>query len=348
MKRLRSLAVLLAAMLLCAGCGGVPQSALPGVDPSDCLTVYTSHPEEIYAPLIEEFEDRTGIWVQVVAGKSGELLARIDEESAQPQADVMFGGGGDSLEDHRERFSPYRSQECDAITNPAFCGTDHCWTGFSVLPLVFVYNPKLVSERDAPAGWRNLTDAKWTGRIAFASPAVSGSCYTALATVVQLYGEEFAAQFARNLAGRCTDGSGDIIPLVADGTYSVGITLESNVQKAIADGAEVAYLYPEDGTSAVADGVAILKDAPHRENAEKFVDFMLGRDAQSFLCETIKRRPVREDITIQGESKLENLNLIDYDLARAAREKEDLVALWQREYELGEVAAHEAAQTPLV
>ena len=68
--------------------------------------------------------------------------------------------------------------------------------------------------------------------------------YTALATMVQVYGEEFAARFARNLKGRCADGSGDIIPLVADGTYSVGITLESTVQKAIADGAEVAYLYP--------------------------------------------------------------------------------------------------------
>ena len=109
----------------------------------------------------------------------------------------------------------------------------------------------------------------------------------------------------------------------------------STVQKAIADGAEVAYLYPEDGTSAVSDGIAILKDAPHRGNAEKFVDFMLGWDAQSFLCETIKRRPVRGDITIQGESKLENLNLIDYDLNWAAREKNALVALWQREYEAG-------------
>ena len=81
--------------------------------------------------------------------------------------------------------------------------------------------------------------------------------------------------------------------------------------------------------------MAILKDAPHRENAEKFVDFMLGRDAQSFLCGAIRRRPVREDITIQGESKLENLNLIDYDLDWAAREKGTLVALWQREYEAG-------------
>ena len=286
MKRGGRFGFFLAAALLCAGCSGTQSSVLPQVDPARCLTVYTSHPEEIYAPLVEEFEDRTGIWVQVVEGKSG-----------------------DSLEDHRELFAAYRSDQCAAITHPGFCGTENRWTGFSVLPLVFVYNPKLVGEQDAPTAWKNLTDSRWAGRIAFASPAVSGSCYTALATAVQLYGEGVAADFARNLAGRCVDGSGDIIPLVADGSYSVGVTLESTVQKAIADGADVAYLYPEDGTSAVADGVAILENAPHRENAERFVDFVLGRDAQSFLCETIKRRPVRDDITIKGEYKLENLNL---------------------------------------
>lgn len=309
MKRGGRFGFFLAAALLCAGCSGTQSAVLPQVDPARCLTVYTSHPEEIYAPLVEEFEDRTGIWVQVVEGKSGELLEKIAGESEQPRADIMFGGGGDSLEDHRELFAAYRSDQCAAITHPGFCGTENRWTGFSVLPLVFVYNPKLVGEQDAPTAWKNLTDSRWAGRIAFASPAVSGSCYTALATAVQLYGEGFAADFARNLAGRCVDGSGDIIPLVADGSYSVGVTLESTVQKAIADGADVAYLYPEDGTSAVADGVAILENAPHRENAERFVDFVLGRDAQSFLCETIKRRPVRDDITIKGEYKLENLNL---------------------------------------
>lgn len=334
MKGLRVAALLLACGL-CAGCGSAQQPALPAVDPASQLTVYTSHPEELYAPLVQEFEDRTGIWVQVVDGTSGELLERIAAESDDVRADVMFGGGVDSLEAYRDEFASYRSPECDAIADPALCGADDRWTGFSVLPLVFVYNPNLVNERDAPAAWRNLTDAKWTGRIAFASPAASASCYTALATAVQLYGEEFAAALARNMAGSCAADSQDIVPLVADGSCSVGITLESTVQKAIAGGADVAYLYPEDGTSAVADGVAILKDAPHRENAERFVDFMLGRDAQGYLWEKLQRRPVRDDILVEGQTRLENMNLMDYDLDWAAENKADLVALWQREFEAG-------------
>lgn len=330
MKRSAWAALLCA--LLCVGCADGQAAKLPAVDPERQLTVYTSHPEELYTPLVQEFEDRTGIWVQVVTGTSGELLERIVAESDAPQADVIFGGGVDSLEAHRDQFAAYRPDQCDAITDPDFYSADGCWTGFSVLPLVFVYNPNLVSERDAPRTWRNLADGKWTGRIAFASPETSASCYTALATAVQLYGEEFVAGFARNMAGSCAESSQDIVPLVADGSRSVGVTLESTAQKAIASGADVAYLYPEDGTSAVADGMAILKNAPHRENAEQFVDFMLNRDAQIFLWENNKRRPVRSDITVKGETRLENLDLIDYDLAWAAGHKAELVALWQREY----------------
>ena len=325
----------LACVLLCTGCGGGQAAKLPMVDPARQLTVYTSHPEELYTSLVQEFEERTGIWVEVVEGNSDELTDRIAAESDSPRADVIFGGGVDSLESCRDQFASYRSDQCAAITEPDFCGEDDRWTGFSVLPLVFVYNPNLVSERDAPTTWRSLTDAKWTGRIAFADPAVSASCYTALATAVQLYGEEFVSGFARNMAGNCAADSQEIVSLVASGSCSVGITLESSVQKAIADGADVAYLYPEDGTSAVADGMAILKNAPHRENAERFVDFMLSRDAQSFLWESLKRRPVRADIIVEGETRLESLNLIDYDLDWAAGEKARLTALWRQEYEAG-------------
>lgn len=90
MKRGGRLAVFLAAALLCTGCSGTPQNVLPQVDPARCLTVYTSHPEEIYAPLVEEFEDRTGIWVQVVEGKSGELLERVNS----PEPEILEGYQG--------------------------------------------------------------------------------------------------------------------------------------------------------------------------------------------------------------------------------------------------------------
>lgn len=332
--RKRTAGIACAVLLVTLGGCAAPSTkhSPPTADPSCRLVVYTSHPEAIYTPLVQEFEERTGIWVQVVAGRSGELLERIAEETDDPQADVMFGGGVDSLSQYAQLFSPYTSEQCGEISTAAFRDAEGRWTGFSVLPLVLIYNPNLVNERDAPIAWRSLTDPKWTGRIAFADPCTSGSCYTALCTVVQLYGESFAGELVCNLAGRCLEESGEIVPRVADGTYSVGVTLESTAQKAIADGVDIAYLYPEDSTSAVADGVAISVHAPHLENARRFVDFVLSRDAQSFVCETMNRRSVRDDIEIRGQQRLENLNLIPYDVKWAAQSKTALIALWEQQY----------------
>ena len=61
------------------------------------LVVYTAHKEEVYQPIVEEFERRTGVWVQVVSGGTTELLERIAAEAEAPVADVMSGGDAGEL-----------------------------------------------------------------------------------------------------------------------------------------------------------------------------------------------------------------------------------------------------------
>ena len=107
MKRM-CLPVLLAALLVLTGCGPeVPETAVYAPPDSERLVVYTSHKEEVYWPIVKEFEQRTGIWVDVVAGGTNELLERIQAETDSPAADVMFGGGVESLESYRDYFAPY-------------------------------------------------------------------------------------------------------------------------------------------------------------------------------------------------------------------------------------------------
>ena len=84
-----------------SACGSRDTEATPDFSdiPADQkLTIYTAHKAEVYRPIIQEFEERTGIWVELVTGGSFELLERIEKEQAAPKADVMFGGGVESLE----------------------------------------------------------------------------------------------------------------------------------------------------------------------------------------------------------------------------------------------------------
>ncbi|MFR0883315.1 MAG: extracellular solute-binding protein, partial [Christensenellales bacterium] len=214
--------------LSCLGCarnGNALAQYAP--DEADRLTVYTSHKQEVYEPIITEFENRTGIWVTVETGGTSELLERIASETGSPVCDIMFGGGVDSLESYKGYFSPYQSPE-EAGIDPAFLSEDHMWAPFSILPTVIIYNQKLVPAHTV-TGWRDLIDPRWKGKIAFADPSASGSSYTALATLCQIIPkdtESVLRQFAKNLGGSQFGGSGDVVKAVADGTCFLGITLE--------------------------------------------------------------------------------------------------------------------------
>ena len=137
MKRL--LLLFLAAVLLLCGCSA-PQVQDFAPDEAERLVIYTSHKKDVWWPIVKEFEARTGIWVQVVQGGTNELLEQLENEKDSPAADLMFGGGVESLEANANLFTPYHAEGSDSIL-PQYRSADGLWTPFSALPLVLIYNP---------------------------------------------------------------------------------------------------------------------------------------------------------------------------------------------------------------
>lgn len=200
MRKRTFLSVLLAACLALTGCAAPEPAASIDFAPDESrrLVLYTSHKEEVYRPIVEEFEERTGIWVDVVTGGTNELLERIARESGAPKADVMFGGGVESLASYRGCFVPYTCAEADAL-EPQFRADDDLWTPFSALPVVLIYNTKLV-DGAALTGWSSLFDETYAGRVAFTDPAISGSCFTALVTMLEAAGGDETETIHRFIA----------------------------------------------------------------------------------------------------------------------------------------------------
>ncbi|MBE6830201.1 MAG: extracellular solute-binding protein, partial [Ruminococcaceae bacterium] len=170
-----------------AGCGSTQSaSSQANTDASQAteqtpnskhVTVYSPHPADPLNAGIKEFQEKTGITVDLVAAGTGELLKRIEAESDSPQCDVFWGGGADSLaaySKYLEKFVPTDSASID----PQYISKDNLWTGESPLPMVIMYNKKLVGANDVPKGWADLTNEKFKGKIAYADPAKSGSSYT--------------------------------------------------------------------------------------------------------------------------------------------------------------------------
>lgn len=330
MKLLKILPAMLAVFLFC-GCGA-DASAPPDYGPSESsrLTIYTSHKEEVYMPIIREFEERTGIWVDIVTGGSTELLERIEAEMDAPVADVMFGGGVESLESYKHCFCPYVCAGSGSIREQ-FRAEGAYWTPFSALPVVLIYNTKLVSPEQL-TGWSSLEDPAFAGRIAFADPTVSGSSFTALVTRMYAAGGDSEAALRRladRLQGNQLDSSGAVLTAVADGSYLVGITLEETALKRIASGADIALVYPADGTSCVPDASALVKNAPHSDNAKKFLDFTVSYDVQKLLSENLFRRTVLSDIAADDSlPPLSGLRLVDYDVEWVSKHRDQILSNW--------------------
>lgn len=300
------------------------------------LTVYSPNAAEVNNPIVKEFQDRTGIEVQLISGGTGELLKRVQAEEANPLGDVFWAGGADSLEAYKKYFEPYRSKEFDNLSEEYVDTTNH-WTPFAALPMVIMYNKELVKPGEEPKSWKDLLDPKWKGKIAYADPAKSGSSYTQLVTMLIAFGKDdgkgwdFIKKFVNNLDGKVLSGSGMVYKGVADKEFPLGITLEEAALRYVEGGAKVGIIYPEEGTSAVPDGAAIIKGAKNMEQAKQFIDFLVSKDVQSLIQKEFKRRSVRKDADkVQGIPATKEIKLVQYDFDWAAANKDETIKRFGR------------------
>ena len=306
-------------------------------DYSGKLTIYSPHDSDPLNAGVKMFEDKyPNVQVDVVADGTGNLLNRIAAESASPMADVLWGGGADSLAAYKEYFQPYKPS-CIDLLDSSLYDPEYLWIGESPLPMVFLVNTDLVAEADFPQTWKDLADPKWEGKIAFADPASSGSAFTQLCTILMNYGkaeDDYAEGWTlvqsmiKNLV--IQSGSSGAHKNVDSGEYPIGITLEkAAVQYDTSDAGHLKMVYPTDGTSAVPDGVAIVKDCPNQELAELFVEFVLSAECQTAQNKDFGRRPIRSDVTPEGLMGLSEFSIMTYNFDYAAANKADIVEKWQ-------------------
>ena len=226
------------------------------------LVVYSPHDADPLNGGVEMFRKAyPDIDVQVVAAGTGELLNRVKAEAEKPIADVLWGGGADSLAAFKDYFDAYVCAN-DAVIAEAFKDADDKWIGESPLPMIIFYNRELVKDEEAPKTWNDLLDPKWKGQIAYASPAKSGSAFTQLCTMIfaaggpENGGWDFVEKFYANLDGKVQSSSGNCHKLVKTGEYAIGVTIEKSGVLYAGDDT-VAFNYPA-GNSAVPDGVALI------------------------------------------------------------------------------------------
>ena len=302
------------------------------------LLIYTSHKEELWKPIVKEFEERTGIWVEVVSGGTNLLLEEIAEKKGEVDADLFFGGGVESLNAFSDYFIPYEAKGIEEV-DPQFRSATDVWTPFSALPVVLIYNEKLLSPEEL-GSWKDVLAPKYKGKIAMANPAYSASAFTGLLSFEKAVQEEtdstedsdgdkeILPRIAKQLDGKEYADSGEVPEAVADGSKLVGITLEETALKYMAKGKNIGIIYPKEGTTVVPDAGAILKGAKHLENAQKFLDFSISKDCQDILQKRFHRRAVLTSMAGEGEPSLLEIKRLSYDVSKISAERNRVLTDW--------------------
>ena len=265
------------------------------------LVLYYSHASDWSDPIIQGFSEKYDVDVELVGLGTGELISRIIAESANPQADILWGGVVESYIPIEEYLASYESPQIPNLQEGTWDEDNFKWYPFDLEPMVMIYNTEMVEE--APTAWADLLREEFKGTIASADPVQSSSAFGVIQSIIAAYGQEngggyeFLEKLVPQLDGKLTSGSSAVYKGVSDGEYAIGLTYEEAALKYIAAGATIDVVYPSEGTGILISPVAMVKGAPNEENAKLFIDYVLSEEAQSQLA-AVNRRSSRTDIAL--------------------------------------------------
>lgn len=291
------------------------------------------------------FEKSQGVKVNMTLKGSGEALAQILAERANPKTDVWFGGTGDP---HLQAAEQNLSQEYRSPSLPQL----HEWaqkqaqqSGYKTVgiysgPLGFGYNVELLKKKNLPVPtlWSDLLKPEYKGEIQSANPASSGTAYTMIATLVQLMGEDKAFDYLKKLHGNIAtytrSGTGPI-KAVARGEATISISFVHDGPGEKAQGFPLETVTPSDGTGAEIGSMSIIKGARNLDAAKKFYEWALTPSAQALGAATLQfQLPSNKATKVDPRvPDFRRIKLIDYDYAKYGQvaERRRLIQRWERE-----------------
>ena len=168
------------------------------------------------------------------------------------------------------------------------------WTGFGARIRVILYNTDKVKPGEAPRSILDLTQPRWKGRFAIANPHFGTMSFQAAALFVK-WGDAKASDFLRRLKDNgavIAAGNSDVKDRVADGRVDVGILDEDDAVVAVREKKPVAIVIPDQegsdplGTPLMPNVAVLIQGAPHLEQAQRFIDFLVSADAEKILAES--------------------------------------------------------------
>ena len=338
----RLLILCLAAPFVAAGIAGCSSSqsssGTNGAAGSGKVVVYSSVDEVFAEPICKQFEQDTGITVELVPDmeetKSTGLLNRLIAEKARPRADVFWSGDPvrAAILKSKGVSAAYQSPAAEGLPME-FSDSEHHWICFSARARVIIYNKHLVPEDRKPTSIRDLADARFKGRACLANP-LFGTTSMHAGALFQSLGDNDAKKFFQSLADndvKILSSNGEVRRRVANGEFAIGLTDTDDVNVAIEEGKPVGFIYPDAdgmGTLVVPNAAVLVAGGPNGENGKRFIDYLLRPETEAALARSeAAQMPLRSEVELPDGFPLKSvaeLKAMSVDYATLADKLEEI------------------------
>ena len=291
------------------------------------LVVYSGRSESLVGPIIEQFREATGIDVSTKYGGTGEIAATILEEGDNSPADVFFAQepGGLGAVAQAGMFSVLPGDVTSLIPGWAKSPAG-LWIGISGRARTLVYNTERLAEEDLPTSIFDLTDPKWKGRLGWAP--TNGSFQAMVTAMRVLWGEEKTKEWLEGIRANEPGIYAKNTPQVAAaaaGEIDIGLVNHYYLHRFLqeeGDAFGARNYHPTaggPGSLVMVAGAGILKTSRNRDNAVKFLKFMLSTVGQQYFAGQTYEYPLVEGVkTNRLLTPIDEINKPDVDMADLA------------------------------
>ena len=286
------------------------------------LTIYSGRSESLISPIIEQFEEDTGINTEVRYGKTAGLALAILEEGQNSPADIYFAQdagalGALSKEGRLLPISTHLLQEVD----DSFQSSDGKWIGITGRARVVDYNTDLVDRSDLPNSIWGFTEPQWKGKIGWAPP--NGSFQSFVTALRILEGDDRAREWLLGIMANepiAYSGNTPTVEAIARGEVHVGFVNNYYLQRFLAEDPEfpVAHHYTSGDAGSMINiaGIGIVDTTENQDLAEQFIMYMLSDKAQNFFATTTFEYPLAGNAQVVGpQNTLGSIDIPDIDLS---------------------------------
>ena len=277
------------------------------------LNLYSSRHYQTDEALYSGFTKATGIKVNRIEAGEDALIERIRNEGERSPADVMVTVDAGRLwrAEQLGLFQPVKSAVLEARIPLSFREPGGLWFGFSLRARLIAYNKAKVKAGELTS-YEDLTDPKWKGRVCMRS---SSNIYnlSLMGALIDHLGEAKAEAWARsvrnNFAREPKGGDTDQLKSVAAGECDVTISnqyyyarlarSQKAEERAVAE--KVAVVFPNQsswGTHVNVSGAGVMKHAPHREAAIRFLEYLASDEAQRYFADGNNEWPVVASVQV--------------------------------------------------